>query len=101
MIIALVFILLIFAVYMTICLIVKKNIEEKIKEYGKETVWKNGIVDISLVTKLTNNEKTIATFGAIAWPLYYLFYIGAVFGSDIYDLLVGDNYENRIATWFV
>lgn len=60
-----------------------------------------GIVDSALVAKLTNNKKTIITFGAIAWPLYYLFCIGAAFGSDIYNLLVGDNYENRIATWFI
>ena len=54
-----------------------------------------------VVAKLRNNKKTIVTFGVIAWPLYFLFCIGAAFGSDIYDLLVGDNYENRIATWFV
>lgn len=96
------FILLAILVYAVISLlIVRKDVDTRIKGYSKETVWKEGIVDNALVAKLTNNKKTIITFGAIAWPLYYLFCIGAAFGSDIYDLLVGDNYENRIATWFI
>ena len=96
-----IFILLAILVYVAICLIVMKDFETRITGYDKETVWKEGIVDIALMEKLIDNMKTIITLGAIAWPLYYLFCIGAAFGSDIYDLLVGDNYENRIATWFV
>lgn len=94
-------ILLAILVYVVTYLIVRKDIETRIKGYSKETIWKNGIVDNAFVAKLANNKKTIITFGAIAWPLYYLFCIGAAFGSSIYDLLVGDNYENRIATWFI
>jgi len=101
MIITVSFILLTVLVYVLICLIVRNDVETRIKWYNKEAIWKEGIVDNVLVAKLTNNKKTIITFGAIAWPLYYLFCIGAAFGSDIYDLLVGDNYENRIATWFI
>lgn len=87
--------------YVVTCLMVRNDVETRIKRYNEETLWKEGMVDNTLVAKLRNNKKTIITFGAIAWPLYYLFCIGAAFGSDIYDLLVGDNYENRIATWFV
>lgn len=97
----LIFILLAILAYVATCLIAREDVEARIKGYGKEAVWKEGIVDDALVSKLTNNKKTIITFGAIAWPLYYLFCIGAAFGSDIYNLLVGDNYENRIATWFI
>lgn len=96
-----IFILLAILVYVAICLIVMKDVETRMTGYDKETVWKEGIVDIALMEKLIDNMKTIITLGAIAWPLYYLFCIGAAFGSDIYDLLVGDNYENRIATWFI
>jgi len=96
-----IFILLAILVYVATCLIIRKNVETRIKEYSKETIWIEGIVDNALAAKLINNKKTIITFGAIAWPLYYLFCIGAAFGSKIYDLLVGDNYENRIATWFI
>lgn len=96
-----IFILLAILVYVAICLIGMKDVETRMTGYDKETVWKEGIVDIALMEKLTDNMKTIITLGAIAWPLYYLFCIGAAFGSDIYDLLVGDNYENRIATWFI
>lgn len=87
--------------YVVTCLMVRNDVETRIKRYNEETLWKEGIVDNTLVAKLRNNKKTIVTFGVIAWPLYFLFCIGAAFGSDIYDLLVGDNYENRIATWFV
>ena len=101
MIITFTFIFLTISIYVLTCLIAKKDVEERIKGYEKETVWKEGIVDMALAAKLSLNKKTIITFGAIAWPLYYLFCIGAAFGSDIYNLLVGDNYENRIATWFI
>ena len=87
--------------YVVTCLMVRNDVETRIKRYNEETLWKEGIEDNTLVAKLRNNKKTIVTFGVIAWPLYFLFCIGAAFGSDIYDLLVGDNYENRIATWFV
>ena len=96
-----IFILLVILVYVAACLIVMKDVETRMTRYDKETVWKEGIVDIALMEKLIDNMKTIITLGAIAWPLYYLFCIGAAFGSDIYNLLVGDNYENRIATWFI
>ena len=96
-----IFILLTILVYVVTYLIVRKDVETRIKGYSKEAIWKEGIVDNAFVAKLTNNKKTIITFGAIAWPLYYLFCIGAALGSSIYDLLVRDNYENRIATWFI
>jgi hypothetical protein len=95
------FILLAILAYVATCLIVREDVETRIKGYSNETIWKEGIVDNALVAKLRNNKKTIIIFGAIAWPLYYLFCVGAAFGSDIYDLLMGDNYENRIATWFI
>ena len=87
--------------YVVTCLMVKDDVETRIKRYNEETLWKEGIVDNTLVTKLRNNKKTIVTFGVIAWPLYFLFCVGASLGSDVYNLLLGDNYENRIATWFV
>ena len=81
-----IFILLAILVYVAICLIVMKDVETRIKGYGKETVWKEGIVDIALMEKLIDNMKTIITLGAIAWPLYYLFCIGAAFGSGILSI---------------
>lgn len=96
-----IFILLAILVYVGTCLMVRDDIETRIKKYNEETLWKEGIVDNTLVTKLKNNKKTIVTFGVIAWPLYFLFCVGASLGSDVYSLLLGDNYENRIATWFI
>ena len=87
--------------YVVTCLMVRNDVETRIKRYNEETLWKEGIVDNTLVAKLRNNKKTIVRFGVIAWPLYFLFCIGAAVGSDVYNLLLGDNYENRIATWFV
>jgi hypothetical protein len=96
-----IFLLLTVSIYVVICLIVKNDVNNKIKTYRKETVWKEGIVNNFLSKQLENNSKKIITFGAIGWPMYYLFCIGSSLGSDIYDLLIGDNYENRIATWFI
>ena len=96
-----IFLLLTVSIYVVICLIVKNDVKHKIKEYREETVWKEGIVNNLLSKQLENNSKKIIIFGAIGWPMYYLFCIGSSLGSDIYDLLIGDNYENRIATWFI
>ena len=51
-----IFILLAILVYVAICLIVMKDVETRMTRYDKETVWKEGIVDNALVTKLTDNE---------------------------------------------
>lgn len=97
----LILILIAVLAYVVICLIVRNDVETRIKSYNEETLLKEGIVDNTLVAKLRNNKKTIVTLGVIAWPLYFLFCVGASFGSDVYNLLVGDNHENRIATWFI
>jgi hypothetical protein len=96
-----IFLLLTVSIYVVICLIVKNDVKDKIKKYRKETVWKEGVVNNFFSKQLENNSKKIIIFGAIGWPMYYLFCIGSSLGSDIYDLLIGDNYENRIATWFI
>ena len=96
-----IFLLLTVSIYVVICLIVKNDVKHKIKEYREETVWKEGVVNNFFSKQLENNSKKIIIFGAIGWPMYYLFCIGSLLGSDIYDLLIGDNYENRIATWFI
>lgn len=94
------FIILTILVYLVICLAVGKDIEKNIKKY-REDALKEGVIDYGLIKELNNNKKTIIMLGAIGWPLYYLFCMGASFGSDIYNLLTRDNYENRIATWFI
>jgi hypothetical protein len=96
-----IFLLLAVLAYVIICLIVEKDIRGKLGSYKEETFWKHGIVNNRISQQLENNSKKLIVFGAIGWPMYYLFYIGASLGSDIYDLLIGDNYENRIATWFI
>jgi hypothetical protein len=96
-----IFSILVILIYVAISLITKKNIETKIKKYKNETLWKEGVVDNSVVAKLVNDKNEFALIGSIGWPMYYLFCMGASLGSDIYDLLIGDNYENRIATWFI
>ena len=96
-----IFLLLTVSIYVVICLIVKNDIKHKIGGYREETVWKEGIVNDFFSKQLENNSKKIIIFGAIGWPMYYLFCVGSSLGSDIYDLLIGDDYENRIATWFI
>lgn len=98
---AIIFFLLAILTYLIAYLIVEKDIENKVKHYKKETIWKEGVINNSILQYLETNSKKIITFGAIGWPMYYLFCIGSSLGSDIYNLLIGDNYENRIATWFI
>lgn len=96
-----IFLLLTLSIYVVICLIVKNDVKHKMKEYRIESVRNEGIVNKLFSKQLENNSKKIIIFGAIGWPMYYLFCIGSSLGSDIYDLLIRDNYENRIATWFI
>jgi hypothetical protein len=81
--------------------VVKEDILERIKNYKNNSIWSNGFVDNKINSILCNEKETIAKFGALAWPLYYPFIFGLTFGKDIYYLLIGKNYENRIASRLV
>ena len=96
-----IFFIVLLVAYFSMYGVASSDIKETIKQYENESLWKLGVVDRYMLSILTNEMKTIVIFGAIAWPMYYLFKMGAIFGIDIYNLINNKNYENRIASWFV
>lgn len=44
-------------------------------------------------------EKYITFLGRCLFPLYWCFILGTIFGNKLYDILINDNDENRIASW--
>ena len=81
--------------------ITENIIIEKIKGYKNDSIMKYGILDERLYDYLHKNKKKLAIYGALGWPIYYLFSVGATCGANVFDTLIGDDYENRIATWLV
>ena len=95
------FFAIILIVYALMYFVTKSIIIEKIRNYKDDSIWKYGILDKRLYGYLLENETKLAIYGALGWPIYYLFSIGAVCGADIFNTLTSDNYENRIATWLI
>lgn len=95
--------LLMFSIFLLIIIAfsVSKDIEKYIKNYASHMLKTQGIYDESLDIYLSNRLDNIMKLGIIGWPMYVLFLIGTIFGTKIYNLKVGDNYEDRIASWFL
>ena len=100
-IINIIFLLIVGTVYCIMFYVVKEDILERIKNYENNSIWFYGFVDNKINSILKKEKKTIAKFGALAWPLYYPFIFGFTFGKNIYYLLIGKEYENRIASRLV
>ena len=81
--------------------VTKSIIIGRISGYKDYSIRKYGILDERLYSYLNENKEKLAIYGALGWPIYYLFIIGAVCGADIFNTLTSDNYENRIATWLI
>ena len=81
--------------------VTKSIIIEEINDYKDYSIRKYGIVDERLYCYLHEKKEKLAIYGALGWPIYYLFSIGAACGADIFNTLTSDNYENRIATWLI
>ena len=81
--------------------VTKSIIIEKISGYRDYSIRIYGILDEKLNSYLLENTEKLAIYGALGWPIYYLFDVGATCGAVVFDTLIGDNYENRIATWLI
>lgn len=95
------FFVIILTVYAMMYAVTKSIIIEKIKSYKNVSIKKYGILDERLYDYLHENKKKLAIYGALGWPIYYLFSIGATCGTNIFNTLTSDNNENRIATWLI
>ena len=44
-------------------------------------------------------SRVVVTFGSILFPLYWCFVFGSAFGYRMYNELIQNNDENRLASW--
>lgn len=95
------FLLFVGLIYYLAFNITSKEIRKGIQDYEENSMMQNGVVDGDIVWWIDWHKEEIIILGSIAWPIYYLFILGASIGQDLFDKLVEDNYENRIATWFI
>ena len=95
------FFVIILSVYVIMYAVTKSIIIDNIRHYKDDSIQKYGILDVRLYGYLHENKEKLAIYGALGWPIYYLFSVGAACGADIFNCLIGDNYENRIATWLI
>ena len=61
----------------------------------------HGIVSRKMVRILDHNKDLFIIFGCVLFPLYYCFRFGFFVGRIVCELLIDDNYEDRIASWVV
>lgn len=95
------FFAIILIVYTIMYAVTKNIIIKKIRDYKYDSIRKYGILDRGLYVYLYGNKEKLAIYGALGWPIYYLFSVGAACGANVFNTLIGDDHENRIATWLV
>lgn len=101
MIMILFFAIILIVYYAMMYAVTKSIIIKKIIDYKDDSILKYRVIDERLYGYLLDNKEKLALYGALGWPIYYLFSIGAACGANVFNTLIGDNYENRIATWLV
>ena len=73
-------------------------VEDRITSYGQKT---NKMLSITLIQFIRRNETYIKYTCSLLFPLYWYFSFGALFGNKVYDILIDNEDENRIASWVV
>ena len=72
------------------------TIDDSIYDYKSRTVQSH-----KMKTFLHDNNKRLIFYGVVLWPLFYCFKLGFFIGTNIYKILINDNYEDRIASWLI
>ena len=72
------------------------TIDDSIYDYKSRTVQSH-----KMKTFLHDNNKRLIFYGVVLWPLFYCFKLGFLIGTNIYKILINDNYEDRIASWLI
>ena len=85
-------------VYAVLAVLSSKVVKEEIDTYLAK---RKGIVSDKMLSILQENKKTFKVVGAILFPLFYCFSLGFYIGVDIYDILINQNDEDRIASWVI
>lgn len=86
------------AAYICGILVTITNIEYQRRRYINKC---EGIVSTKWHDFLVGKKNLIATFGGLLFPLYWCFIGGCYFGKRIYNILIDNKDENRVASWVV
>lgn len=89
-----VFVILIHITISTLCL---NNIKDDIRKYC--TV--GNVFSITADIFLRKNINYLTFLAWLLFPMYISFKIGSYFGILMYNILIHDKNENRIASWVV
>ena len=83
-------------IYVILAILAKKQIRKAIKHYLEDASTK--------IPKLEGfiyaNAYNLINLGTIIFPITLAFIIGCSVGKHIYDLLIDNDENNRIASWF-
>ena len=90
--------ILLIAVYICGIFLTYVEIDNQRKRYYNKY---EGLTSLRLLALLSSESKSISTFGALVFPLYWCFMGGCYFGDKVYEILIDKNDENRIASWVV
>lgn len=87
-------------IYIMLILTLQFNIYSDVEAESKTSIRK-GIIPLSKIHFFERNYMTIFRISCVIFPLYYFFEIGACVGNVLYNILIQDKNENRIASWVV
>ena len=83
-------------IYIILAILAKKPIKRAIKYY----IEKASVKEPKLEGFIYANAYNLINFGTIIFPLTFAFIIGCSVGKYIYDILIDNDENNRIASWF-
>ena len=83
-------------IYITLAILAKKQIKKAIKHYIEHASVKVPKLEGFIYT----NAYNLINFGTIIFPLTFAFIIGCSVGKYIYEILIDNDENNRIASWF-
>ena len=88
------------ALYIAIAIVFSDNVKTHIRSYERCDNYEN-LKSISAWNFIRAKEKMLVFMGSALFPMYICIALGAFFGDKMYDMIIGENNENRIASWLV
>ena len=76
-------------------LMIRGSITDSIEEVTRN----RRVESTSLLKFIINNKKIIIRYCAVLFPLYLCFTVGFFIGERVYEILIDNDEENRIASW--
>ena len=76
-------------------------IRTRIYQHTDNATIRSGFWSNTLVIFLRLNRNYLISIGSLLFPLFWCFNIGIFFGNKIYNILIDNKDENRIASWVI